>query len=431
MGSRLEESAQGRRLLEELASEDAYEVARAAEELWLADFSGSLSDSDRCKALGPLVKALERHPSDARVQDNASHALGNICMNSQERSAKAADLGALEAVVKALERHPSDAGVQGKASLALGNICANSQERSAKAADLGALEAVVKALERHPSDAGVQGKASLALGNICANSQERSAKAADLGALEALVKALEHHPRAGVQRRASLALGNMCANSQERRAKAADLGALEALVKALERHPSDAGVQGRASRALGILRSNSQQSQPTDGEAGGARPIPAPMPESASTAPAAQEVISRAEPEAEKKLRDAMNGRDADQLKLAIQAAGAAQVRPEVFLRVLQDSQPSRKAASLQLSLDVDTSDIPAGIHICQALDRIYQCFQTPEVASGDEFLKACCQERGASHVFGALMADAYDHAIIVSLFLVVNCIDMNPSSKV
>ena len=105
-----------------------------------------------------------------------------------------------------------------------------------------------------------------------------------------------------------------------------------------------------------------------------------------------------------------MKGRDADQLKLAIQAARAAQVRAEVLLeahealfRLLQDSRQSPKAASLRLSLNVDTSDIPAGIHICQALDRVYQCFEMPEVANGDEFLKACCQERVASHSFGVL----------------------------
>ena len=118
------------------------------------------------------MKALERHPSDAEVQDNASYALGNICANSQERSAKAADLGALEAVVKALERHPGHAEVQRNASLALGHLCANSQERSAKAADLGALEAVLKALERHPSDAKVQEYASWALGILRSNSQQ-------------------------------------------------------------------------------------------------------------------------------------------------------------------------------------------------------------------------------------------------------------------
>eukprot|EP00439_Symbiodinium_sp_Y106_P053177 s329_g7.t1 len=119
-----------------------------------------------------------------------------------------------------------------------------------------------------------------------------------------------------------------------------------------------------------------------------------------SKAPGVHEGLALpAESGAEKKLKDAMRARDPQHLKLALRAAKAAKVRAEVLLeahdalQVLQDSQHSLDTASLRLR--PDSSDTLLNIHVCQTLDAIYQCFQTPEVADGDAFLKACCQEGG------------------------------------
>ncbi|CAE7337773.1 GIP [Symbiodinium sp. CCMP2456] len=169
-------------------------------------------------------------------------------------------------------------------------------------------------------------------------------------------------------------------------------------------------------------REGAQESPPTDHEAGGARPsLPAPTPERRTEAPVAQDDFgSPAESEAEERLKAAMKGGDAEKLSLAIQAAKAAKVRAEVLveahealLRLHKDSTKSATSAmaSLRRPLNMDRSDIPAGIRICEALDEIYECFQTSKDATGDKLLKACCEEarQPAAHtrlkqsVFGLL----------------------------
>jgi len=92
-----------------------------------------------------------------------------------------------------------------------------------------------------------------------------------------------------------------------------------------------------------------------------------------------------------------MRGSDPEHLKRAIQAAKAAKVRAEVLLEaheallVAQDVQQSLQTDGPRLR--PAGSSTPLGIHVCQTLDDIYRCFQTPEEANGDELLKACCQE--------------------------------------
>ncbi|CAE7803513.1 yitU [Symbiodinium sp. CCMP2592] len=296
---------------------------------WMADSMASALPS--LGALDALVKALESHPSHADLQRAASLAIGELCQlcaNSHERAAKAAELGALKALVQTLTSHTSNVSVQRVGIIALGNLCQDSQEHAAKAAELGALEQLVNALESHPSpspaemqqrdaslalvrlcgdsqhamvkaleshfsNGGVQRDASRTLGILCNDSQERAAKAVELGALEALVQALTSH---------------FCDNSQKRAAKAAELGALgplvkaaelgalEAVVKALESHPSDVEVQRAASDSLEQLCANSQDRAAkaaelrvkADPKAGGTRPsIPDATPESPIEAPAA------------------------------------------------------------------------------------------------------------------------------------------------
>ena len=100
------------------------------------------------------MEALESHPSDVSVQRAASWALGELCEDSQERAAKAAELGALEPLVEALESHPSDVSVQRAASWALGELCEDSHERAAKAAELR-VKADREAGETRPSMPGL------------------------------------------------------------------------------------------------------------------------------------------------------------------------------------------------------------------------------------------------------------------------------------
>ena len=402
-------------------------------------------------ALEAVVKALKTHAGDALVQAYASLALANLCRDSDKRAAKAAELGALEAVVKALKTHAGDALVQAYASLALANLCRDSDERAAKAAELGALEAVVKALKTHAGDALVQAYASLALANLCRDSDERRMRALDLKAFELIASALpKEEPVTQIQRLQRWrfwALGVLCFGEDEeapsRRQRALELGVLVQMEKLRREDNNKANARAfnavidmlglaptvREASSKSFLETSQQMIrdlfQSQHGEAGHSSDAStdasiadtsfAYVSEStaaeAKKAPGAQE--GRAlpvEPAAEKQLKDAMKGRDPQQMKLAIQAAKAAKVRTEVLLEaheallyMLQDSQQGLEMGSRPLR--PDGSDIPVGIHICQTLDAIYQCFQTPEVANGDEFLKACCQAEGCPRIGFVAMA--------------------------
>ena len=238
---------------------NAHDVAKACE-----DFGNFLCHEEAKReafstgALGNLISVMECLTSP-RAQAMASFALAKLCHDAEdgkaeERRSEATELGALEALVKALKTHSGDAKVQEYASLALGNICRGSKERAAKAAHLGAMEAVLNGLRTHPQIATVQQRGSLALTNICRDSEDRAAKAAGLGALEVTVKALKNHRAdVAVQEYASTSLGTLCYDSEERRSRALGLSAFDLMAGALPQAEPVTILQRHRYWALGIL----------------------------------------------------------------------------------------------------------------------------------------------------------------------------------
>ncbi|CAE7932433.1 GIP, partial [Symbiodinium necroappetens] len=347
---------------------DADEVAKACE-----DFGKSLVGDEAKKreafSKGAMVRLLSVMEclTSPRAQAMASLALHRLCLNCEEHRVKAAELGALEAaelgaleaLLQALQAHPGDAAVQEEANTALFHLCYSSEECRSRALKLNAFELIARALPTTKENGFV------ALGSLCFGLDEeapsRRRRALELGVLVEMEKIRHDHgdryPNLAAKAQAIIDILKAAPATGPGGPQIAGPSAPDCEEDASERPGDDnssvAGAEEQhEASSKGFLDKLQEMFQGVfhsdDGEAGReseasttasfADPSSAHISES-STAPEpekdskAQAGVVLPEPTAaERQLLSAMRGSDPEHLKRAIQAAKAAKVRAEVLL---------------------------------------------------------------------------------------------------
>jgi uncharacterized membrane protein YgcG len=226
----------------------------------LLQYSGLTAEAPASALAGALIRVMQRHSSNARLQMFACSALGKALAPDRADSAAvcatAVDAGAIEAVVAALRSHAAYHQIQFVALGALLLLMALDPVRQARAAAAGATAAAVNALKRHADVSEVVCYACNLLANTTCNDAKNAAKAGAAGAIQAVVAAMGNHPQdQNVQRLACSALHNLTFGFDDREQRtnhqmALDAGAGAAILHAVRSFTDDVVLQRMGCSAL-------------------------------------------------------------------------------------------------------------------------------------------------------------------------------------
>jgi len=195
-----------------------------------------------------ILETMRRQSFDARVQEHACGALGNLSLRSEETQQQIGRSKGVEAISKAMVEHPESTALQERACWATEQLAMIPQNRS-EIVDSGGIDQVVRAMRAHPSSEAVQEHGCMALGNLAFDVDTRK-RIAQGGGIDSIVQAMGAFPANGaLQEDACFALHNM-ACSDEAMKPISEAGGIEAVLAAMREHPTVPGVQENAINAL-------------------------------------------------------------------------------------------------------------------------------------------------------------------------------------
>jgi hypothetical protein len=220
------------------------------------------------------LATLAAHAGDARVQDQACHALRVLCTQHPVNQARAsATVRDLVAALARGEREGPDA--QARRLCLLGVLTHNSGANTTLALNAGVVAATLAAMRAHGAHAQLQEHGCTMLGTVAvasatgdtaplpAAAMATRTAAVAAGAYGAVVAALRSHgaAHARLAHRACSALANVCSASVPNKLAAARAGAIEAVVAAMRAHPGDVLVAQAGSAALQNIPKDIEENQ--------------------------------------------------------------------------------------------------------------------------------------------------------------------------
>jgi hypothetical protein len=230
-----------------------------------------LNHAGYSEAVTTVVRALEMHPTESRLQRSCFRALADLSSSNLDTMSAVVKEGGVTAIVEVMERNRISAlapdwpvevqgdgwapvwsvEVQGEGCRALGNLALNSANR-ASIRSAGGIRAVVEAMRGLKEEAWVQGFGCSALKNLAANNKENRDAIRECGGIRSVVEAMRRHQQdASVQERGCGALMILALN-EENKLAIVNEGGIQMVAKAKDRHPEIAAVQ-EACGACGAL----------------------------------------------------------------------------------------------------------------------------------------------------------------------------------
>merc|ERR1719352_1685116 len=120
--------------------------------------------SQRCepggdRTLGSIpavLRAMEVHASNAKLQEFACGVLRNLCACNAEYQGAVAERNGIQLVLASMQEHLESANVQWAGSWALFCICVHNTELQEEVVAYGGMKAAIKAMELHQTIPRIQ-----------------------------------------------------------------------------------------------------------------------------------------------------------------------------------------------------------------------------------------------------------------------------------
>ena len=188
-----------------------------------------------------VVKAMNDHPFDELVLERTCHLLLRLSTHADETNRKLCEerrslivqAGGVEAVTKAMQRHPSFAKLLKCACETLRNLCVDNDDNMRRVAQAGGVEAVVKAMNDRPFDRFLLEQTCHLLLHLSTYTDEKNRKECEerkaligkAGGVEAVTKAMRRHPSlVALLKNACMALTNLVVGNDDNMRRVAQAG---------------------------------------------------------------------------------------------------------------------------------------------------------------------------------------------------------------
>eukprot|EP00929_Paragymnodinium_shiwhaense_P032472 TRINITY_DN17991_c0_g1_i1.p1 TRINITY_DN17991_c0_g1~~TRINITY_DN17991_c0_g1_i1.p1 ORF type:complete len:602 (+),score=86.56 TRINITY_DN17991_c0_g1_i1:74-1879(+) len=213
-------------------------------------------------AVGPLSRAMDRHPEESALQVSALLAFQYLNSLQGGKSGVTADSCGISTLVRTMGRQLHCAPVLEAASRALVAIVTSCMECKAAASESRAPEAMLSAMAAQVTCAGVQEAGCQLLKELAARSEHVQDRILAGSGIERVLTGMDVHAAVGSLQVAGCGvLRNMSARSLERRSQIAALGGVRSVLRAISTHDEDWQVQWAGCWALCCLTLQNAPSQ--------------------------------------------------------------------------------------------------------------------------------------------------------------------------